>query len=55
MVNLSNYCIFHKLQNINNAIKNKPLRRKILKDAPKVYKSIDYGQYLQRKKEFIDK
>ena len=55
MVSLSKHCIFNKLQNINNAIKNKPLRRKILKDASEVYKSIDYEQYLQREKEFIDK
>jgi len=48
-------CIFHKLQNINNAIKNKQIRRGILRDASKVYKSIDYEQYLQRKKEFINK
>ena len=48
-------CIFHKLQNINNAIKNKQIRRSILRDASKVYKSIDYEQYLQRKKEFINK
>ncbi len=49
IISLSNYCIFHKLQNIN-AIKNKHIRKEILRDASKVYKSIGYEQYLQRKK-----
>ncbi len=52
---LSRYCIFLKLHNIGNAVKNKSMKRKILKDASKVYKSKDYYEYTERKKEFIMK
>lgn len=48
-------CIFHKLQNINIAIENKNMRKKILNDASLVYKSSTYNEYIKRKKEFIEK
>ncbi|NPV10473.1 MAG: hypothetical protein HPY57_01605 [Ignavibacteria bacterium] len=35
-------CIFHKLKNLSNAIKNKDLKEEILGEASQVYKSKSY-------------
>ncbi len=48
-------CIFHKLQNISNAIRNKELKEEILREASKVYKAKDYRDYIMRKKNFTSK
>lgn len=46
-------CIFHKLKNLSNAIKNKDLKEEILGEASEVYKSKSYFEYIEKKKEFI--
>lgn len=46
-------CIFHKLKNLSNAIKNKDLKEEILGEASQVYKSKSYFEYIEKKKEFI--
>jgi transposase-like protein len=43
-------CIFHKLRNLSNAIKNKDLKEEILGEASQVYKSKSYFEYIEKKR-----
>lgn len=46
-------CIFHKVQNLGNLVKQKALKEQILKDAGIVYCSRSLADYNKRKKSFI--
>lgn len=46
-------CIFHKVQNLGNLVKQKSLKEQILKDAGIVYCSDCLAEYNKRKKSFI--
>jgi transposase-like protein len=48
-------CIFHKLQNIGNAVRDKSKKKKILSEASEVYKSMSYQEYIEKRKEFINR
>jgi transposase-like protein len=48
-------CIFHKLQNIGNAVRDKSKKKKILSEASEVYKSMSYQEYIKKRKEFINR
>lgn len=46
-------CIFHKVQNLGNLVRQKSLKEQILKDAGIVYCSGSLADYNKRKKSFI--